>query len=438
MANPLIDSLTRAVEAQPGDVSLRLHLAGLLLAEGMAAETIRHCAVILQQEPGNSEAQQLLASAANPQQPSEEVNPAPPAAPIPAWARPGVGSPATGGNDSSADPPTPPNSSEFDWDQAAKQFENAPDPRFVGVSAAEASEAAPPEELWEIETAGITLADVGGMEAVKERLEVSFLAPLRNPELRRLYGKRLRGGLLLYGPPGCGKTYIARAVAGEMGAGFMSVTLSDVLDKYLGQSEGNLHGLFELARSRTPMVIFLDELDAVGHKRTRNSNQSLRNVVNQLLQELDGVSSDNEGVYVLAATNAPWDIDPALRRPGRLDRSVAVLPPDGPARAAILRHELARRPIEGIDLDRLSRDTEGFTGADLSYLCESAAELALMDSVRSGQPRMITMKDLNAARKQLRPSAAAWFESARNVVVYADATNEYAELASYMKRHKLL
>lgn len=435
MANPLIDSLTRAVDAQPGDVALRLHLAGLLLAEGMAAETIRHCAVILQQEPGNTEVQQLLAAAASS---SQSPLPAPPpAAASPAWAAPSTGDAANQPSGAELRPEAATNDpSDFDWDEAAKQFENAPDPRFVGASAAEAS-AAPPEELWEIESAGITLADVGGMEAVKARLEVSFLAPLRNPELRRLYGKSLRGGLLLYGPPGCGKTFLARAVAGEMGAGFMSVTLSDVLDKYLGQSEQNLHRLFEVARSHTPMVIFLDELDAVGHKRTRNSHQSLRNVVNQLLQELDGVGSNNEGVYVLAATNTPWDIDPALRRPGRLDRIVAVLPPDAPARAAILRSDLGRRPIEGIDLDRLARDTEGFTGADLTHLCESAAELALMDSVRTGRARMITMKDLLAARKQLRPSAAAWFESARNVLAYADPTNEYAELADYMKRHKL-
>lgn len=296
----------------------------------------------------------------------------------------------------------------------------------------------PAEEVWEIEKAGITLADVGGMEQVKERLEVSFLAPMRNPALRELYGKSLKGGLLLYGPPGCGKTFIARAVAGEMGAGFMNVTLNDILDKYIGESEGNLHELFELARRNTPMVIFLDEIDAIGHRRTRDTSQWLRSVLNQLLQEMDGVGSVNEGVYVLAATNTPWDIDTALRRPGRLDRSVAVLPPDYPARVAILGHGLRRRPVETVDLFKIARETEGFTGADLAHLCESAAEIALMDSVRSGKPRKITMRDLVAAMKQIRPSARQWFESARNVIAYADATDQYAELADYMKRNKLL
>jgi len=296
----------------------------------------------------------------------------------------------------------------------------------------------PPRDAWDVEAAGITLADVGGMEEVKERLEVAFLAPMRNPELRRLYGKSLRGGLLLYGPPGCGKTFVARAVAGQMGASFISVALSDVLDAYVGQSEQNVHTVFRLARSHAPAVLFLDEIDAIGHKRTHTAFSSLRNVVNQLLTELDGIGSDNDGVYVLAATNAPWDVDPALRRPGRLDRSIAVLPPDEPARAAILHHHLRARPCEGVNLAALARTTEGFTGADLAHLCDSAVEIAMMDSVRTGRVRMVTMADFKRARKEVRPSARPWFDVARNVVTYADASGEYAELAAYMKRHSLL
>lgn len=420
VANTLLESLARAVEAQPDDVALRLHLATLLLEEGRPGDSIRHCALVLQREPDNTHAHRLLATAAG------------------LGDAPSVDDDSPEGADDPATEELP--GDGFDWDYAAQQMQDTSAPRFVEdlAAAEQVATPAPSEDMWDIEMSGVTLADVGGMESVKERLDVSFLAPMRNPELRQLYGKSLRGGLLLYGPPGCGKTYIARAVAGEMGAGFMNVTLSDILDKFLGESEHNLHDLFQLARRNTPMVLFLDELDAVGHKRTRNSSQHLRNVVNQLLQELDGVGSNNEGVYVLAATNAPWDIDPALRRPGRLDRSVAVLPPDLPARAAIVRHDLTQRPVEGIDVDRLARDTDGFTGADLAHLCESAAELALMDSVRTGRPRRITMKDLITARKQIKPSARTWFDAARNVVVYADAANEYAELTDYMKRNKLL
>lgn len=291
---------------------------------------------------------------------------------------------------------------------------------------------------WEVERADICLADVGGMVEVKNRLEASFLAPMRNPELRRLYGKSLRGGLLLYGPPGTGKTFIARAIAGEMGAGFLSVTLTDILDHYMGISENNLHRIFQKARNHAPCVLFLDEIDALGIKRSLTRNSGMRSVVNQLLEELDGIGNDNEGVYILAATNTPWDIDPALRRPGRLDRTLLVLPPDEPARAAILHTHLRERPVEGIDLQVLARMTEGLTGADLSHVCDSAAEKALIDSVRTGQPRFMNMQDMYAAIQEIRPSTGPWFETARTVIEYADSSGEYADLREWMKRHRML
>ena len=343
----------------------------------------------------------------------------------------------------------------FDWRRAEEDLGGGPAAPFVSSGSSQSpgsSDADPalsePRSVqadnpsaptdWEVERAGVRLADVGGMTEVKNRLEASFLAPMRNPELRRLYGKSLRGGLLLYGPPGTGKTFIARAVAGEMGAGFLSVTISDILDPYIGNSEANLHNIFQQARRHAPCVLFLDELDAIGIKRSLARNSSMRSTVNQLLEELDGVSSDNDGVYLLAATNAPWDIDPALRRPGRLDRTLLVLPPDEPARAAILHTHLRERPVEGIDLQALARATEGLTGADLSHVCDSAAENALMDSVRTGRPRLMNMKDMYAALKEVRPSSGPWFETARAVVEYADVSGEYAELREWMKRHRML
>ncbi len=276
------------------------------------------------------------------------------------------------------------------------------------------------------------------MKQVKERLEAAFLAPLRNPELRKLYGKNLRGGLLLYGPPGCGKTFVARAVAGELGAKFLPVGLTDILDPYMGASERNLHELFNQARREAPCVLFLDEIDAIGIKRSMTRNTAMRGTVNQLLTELDGVDGANDGVFVLAATNQPWDVDPALRRPGRLDRTLLVLPPDEPAREAIFRSQLRTRPVEGIDTKALAKDTDGFSGADIAYVCELAAEHALLDGVRTGQARLMTNADLKAGRAQVQPSIGPWLESARNVVIYADADGTYDELRSYLKRVRRL
>ena len=327
----------------------------------------------------------------------------------------------------------------FDWDSAEEQV-GGPAPAFVQGREAELNEGADPggEDMWDLEASTLTLADVGGMQAVKDRLNMAFLAPLRNPEMRRLYGKSLKGGLMLYGPPGCGKTYIARALAGEMGASFVSITLTDILDQFIGNSEANLHSLFETARAHAPVVLFLDEIDAIGQKRSQASSSGWRGVTNQLLTEMDGIDSGNEGVFILAATNVPWDVDPALRRPGRFDRSVAVLPPDEPARQSILRHHLGSRPVEGIDLAHLARQTNGFTGADLAHLADSAVEYAMMDSMRTGTVRMVTMKDFKRALRQVRPSAGPWFSTARNIVAYGNRDGQYDDLAAYMRANKLL
>lgn len=468
MTNPLIDSLTRAVDTAPDDVRLRTHLAELLMDAGRSTEAVTHCAIALQHAPTDDAARALMARALSPQ---TAQAPAEQAASMLEEQATSVSTPAgvpQGKEDPSEAVTTPPepesseapafgssttsdNTGDFDWRRAEEDL-GGPAAPFVSSRPSEPSDSDPalckPRPVradghsdpadWEVERAGVRLADVGGMTEVKNRLEASFLAPMRNPELRRLYGKSLRGGLLLYGPPGTGKTFIARAIAGEMGAGFLSVTISDILDPYIGNSEANLHNIFQQARDHAPCVLFLDELDAIGIKRSLSRNSSMRSTVNQLLEELDGVGSNNEGIYLLAATNAPWDIDPALRRPGRLDRTLLVLPPDEPARAAILHTHLRERPVEGIDLQALARATDGLTGADLSHVCDSAAEKALLDSVRTGRPRLMNMQDMDAALKEVRPSTGPWFETARAVVEYSDASGEYEDLRKWMKRHRLL
>ena len=308
---------------------------------------------------------------------------------------------------------------------------------FVGDGEA-ASPGIAEADVYDAERTGLTLSDVAGMDEVKNRLEAAFLAPMRNPELRKLYSKSLRGGLLLYGPPGCGKTFIARAVAGELGARFISVSFADLIDMFVGQSERNIHELFDIARRNAPCVVFLDEVDAIGQKRSQLRNTPMRSAVNQLLLELDNVTGDNNGVFLLAATNHPWDVDSALRRPGRFDRTLLVLPPDAHAREGVFRFHLRDRPVAGIDLVRLSKLTDGYSGADIAHICESAAERALLDSVRSGEPRLIGQADLEGAIAEVKPSLGTWFDTARNVALFANEGGAYDDLAAYLRKRRLL
>ncbi|MEU9983909.1 ATP-binding protein [Streptomyces sp. NPDC050856] len=437
--SPLIQSLRTAVAAAPGDVPLRLHLAELLLAAGLHDPAVAEVAVALQRAPGDVQARALMARAMGASGPDRRGAAPAPGTPPGTPDTPGVPSSDTPGGPPSGTPDAP--DGGFDWRAAEDEVGGVVPPRFVeGPLAADGSGRPGEASGWDVDAPGtVRLADVGGMREVKERLEAAFLAPLRNPELRRLYGKSLRGGLLLYGPPGCGKTFIARAVAGELGAAFLSVSVDDVLDMWVGNSERNMHQVFTTARRQAPCVVFLDELDALGGKRSRTGNSGMRNTVNQLLTELDGVdAAANEGVFVLAATNAPWDVDVALRRPGRLDRTLLVLPPDAPAREAILRYHLRDRPIENVDLGRLAKVTDGLSGADLAHVCEAAAETALLDSARSGTVRLIGMKDLLAAAGSVVPSTEPWFATARNVAQFANEGGAYDDLVAYLKKRRKL
>jgi transitional endoplasmic reticulum ATPase len=279
----------------------------------------------------------------------------------------------------------------------------------------------------------LAFADVGGMERVKEEVRMKIILPLRQPELFKAYGKKIGGGILMYGPPGCGKTFLARATAGEVQAGFLSVGISDVLDMWIGQSEKNLHGLFEQARSHRPCVLFFDEVDALGANRTDMLKSGGRQIINQFLSELDGVASSNEGVLILAATNAPWHLDPAFRRPGRFDRILFVPPPDQPARAAILRLLLKGKPVAEIDFDSIAKKTDGYSGADLKAVIDVTVEEKLRDAMRTGKVEPLTGRDLLDAVKRHKPTVRDWFETARNHALYANQSGLYDEILAYLK-----
>jgi SpoVK/Ycf46/Vps4 family AAA+-type ATPase len=412
-----------AVEAHPDDLPARIRLAATLLESGDPDAALEQFAIALTRDPANLEALEGAADAA--------------AAAGEASRADGYRRLANALRQTTESPDTAPT------DEAEVATADAHSEAGVGflrrprLRVVQRSE--PVAEDWKVEKSTLTLADVGGMEAVKRRLQVAFLAPLRNPDLRRMYGKSLRGGLLLYGPPGCGKTFIARATAGELEAKFMAVGLSDVLDMWLGESERKLHEIFETSRRNAPCVLFFDELDAIGQKRTHLRHHGGRTVVNQLLAELDGIHGDeNEGVFVLGATNHPWDVDAALARPGRFDRRILVLPPDDAAREAILGYHLRGRPAAGLDVRSIAARTASFSGADLAHLCESAAEIAMEASAQNGATRPITAADVQLALKDVRPTTRPWFETARNYALFANEGGIYDDLLAYMRSHKML
>ncbi|MGH7173484.1 MAG: AAA family ATPase [Gemmataceae bacterium] len=284
-----------------------------------------------------------------------------------------------------------------------------------------------------IEKPRIAFRDVGGMEALKEEISLKIIHPLTNADLYRAYGKSIGGGILLYGPPGCGKTYLARATAGEVRAHFLAIGINDILDMWLGQSERNLHELFEQARRHRPCVLFFDEVDALAASRSDLRQSYSRMVINQFLAELDGVQSSNEGVLILAATNAPWHLDPAFRRPGRFDRILFVPPPDAPARAAILRLLCRDKPSMEVDYDTLAKKTGGFSGADLKAVVDVAVEQKLRDAMKEGQVKPLTTRDLAAAAAMVRPSTKEWFSTARNYALYANQGGNYDDILKHLK-----
>lgn len=287
-----------------------------------------------------------------------------------------------------------------------------------------------------IQKPSITFANVGGMQHVKKEIDIKIIQPLLHPDLYRAYGKKVGGGMLLYGPPGCGKTFIAKATAGQVNARFISVGLNDILDMWIGNSEKNLHELFEIARQNTPCILFFDEIDALGASRSDMKQSSGRHLINQFLQELDGIGNDNEGILVLGATNTPWHLDPAFRRPGRFDRIIFVPPPDDLARVEILTLKLQHKPIGDIDYPLLAKKLEHFSGADIEAVIDIAIEKKLEDSFADGIPKLITTKDLLAASKKHRPSTQEWFATAKNFALFANETGVYDDILTFLKIKK--
>ena len=424
-----LDGLRAAVDAAPDDHDLRIMYGTRLLEAQRADDALAAAQHVLAADPASIPGLQLGADAARASGRADlAVSYRRLLAALGAGSKPDADSESDARSEPAAD---------FEPDSGSEPDVRSEPDAEADITDPFASETGPADDD-DFSRPTITLYDVAGLEGVKRRLHAAFLGPLRNPELQQAFGASLRGGLLLYGPPGCGKTFLARALAGELDARFTSIGITDILDPYIGVSERNLHNRFELARRSAPCVVFLDEIDALGRKRSQQRHSAGRGIVNQLLAELDSVEADNAGVFVLASTNHPWDVDIALRRPGRFDRTVLVLPPDRAAREAIFAHHLRERPVEAVPYDDLARRTDGYSGADIAHVCASAVEAALERSVAQGGVSPVAMADLLAALDEVRPSTRAWFETARNYVLYANEGGEYDELASHLKRLKLL
>ncbi len=279
----------------------------------------------------------------------------------------------------------------------------------------------------------LTFADIGGLDDVKKTVHRMIVLPFQRPEIFARFGRRAGGGILLYGPPGCGKTMLARAAAGECGVPFLNVRLEDVLDPYFGQSERNLHAAFQAARERAPCVLFLDELDAIAFPRHRHRGNPGRSLVDQLLQELDAIGADNKDLLVLAATNAPWDVDDALHRPGRFDRIVFVPPPDEAARRAILDVLVRDLPHAGLDPAALAKATALWSGADLAALIARATDRVIEETLAGGGEPPLTQAHCVDALRDMRASTLEWLSRARNYVEFANAGERYADVEAFLQ-----
>jgi len=284
----------------------------------------------------------------------------------------------------------------------------------------------------------VRFSSIVGAEDLKRTIRLKIIEPFLKPGLFERFRKQAGGGILLYGPPGCGKTMMARAIANECDAEFISIGISDVLNMWIGESERNLASLFEGARAKAPCVLFFDEIDALAYSRSKAHSEHTRTVVNEFLAQLDGLGHDNRSVLILAATNMPWDVDPAMKRPGRFSRQIFVPPPDAGARRAMLEMKLIGVPHEGLSLTALVDATANYSGADIDGLIELAKEFALSDVLENDVERPLAQADFDKAIAETAPSTLEWLRTTRNIVKYGGEDRSYKDVEAYLKKARLL
>ena len=237
-----------------------------------------------------------------------------------------------------------------------------------------------------VEVPNISWADIGGLENVKKELQELVQYPVEHPEKFLKFGMQPSRGVLFYGPPGCGKTLLAKAIANECQANFISIKGPELLTMWFGESEANVRDIFDKARSAAPCVLFFDELDSIAKSRggsVGDAGGAADRVINQILTEMDGMGS-KKNVFIIGATNRPDIIDPAILRPGRLDQLIYIPLPDDGSRLSILKANLRKTPVgKNVELTFLAKMTKGFSGADLTEICQRACKLAIRENIEN-------------------------------------------------------
>ncbi|MEH6906770.1 AAA family ATPase [Neobacillus drentensis] len=281
----------------------------------------------------------------------------------------------------------------------------------------------------------VTFSNVGGLEELKKTIDMKIIRPFVNPGLFTKFRKKSGGGILLYGPPGCGKTFIAEATAGECGAAFYPVHIADILDPYFGVSEQKLRDVFETARANRPAVLFFDEMDSLGYSRSKAHSEHMSTLVNTMLAEMQSINTGTDKLLVIGATNMPWDVDAAFKRPGRFDKLVFVGPPDQEARKVIFKLKLAGKPVEnGLDYNLLAEKTTHFSGADIENVVENAIENIISEIMETGVERFLGMADLLQIIEKTKPTTVEWLNTIKNYIKYSNQSGLYHDAAKYLNQ----
>ncbi len=287
-----------------------------------------------------------------------------------------------------------------------------------GSESAAEGEADTSAHQWIVkEKPNIRFDDVAGLDRVKEDIRLKMVYPFEHPELAKKFGVRLGGGVLMWGPPGTGKTMLAKATAGEIDATFFTVTPAELLSKWVGEAEQNVKKLFDAAKQEKRSIIFIDEIESLVPARQDEGSSVMQRVVPQILQGMEGFDKKgDQAVLFMGATNVPWQLDPAVMRPGRFDEKVYIPLPDLAARRKMLEIHLGKRPVDpGVDFDLLARKLEGYSGADIKYICDKSATIPFLRSVATGQEGLITSEiiedSISDTPKSVTPEQLRRFEA---------------------------